>query len=110
MTGKKQHEVAAAENALRHGMASEIHYAMSLRRISTATLARETEIAEPRLVDLLSGRARERLDFNLAEISRIGEFLGHYVNIEFVPADTWAPTPPPLDATGKQIPMFEEAP
>ena len=105
MTAK---ETPAAETAIRHSMASEIHYAMALRRISTSTLSRETGIKEIRLEDLLSGRTRERLDFTLAEISRIGEFLGHSVHIEFVAADAWAPTPPPLDVTGKQIPMFEE--
>lgn len=105
---KHQHTVPAAETALRHSMASEIHYAMSLRRISIDTLARETDIKEVRLMDLLSGRPRERLDFTLAEVSKIGEFLGHSVHVEFVAADEWAPTPPPLDATGKQLPMFEE--
>lgn len=108
MTYKKQHEVASTEDALRHNMASEIHYAMSLRRVSTSTLARETGIKEIRFIDLLSGRSRERLDFTLAEIARIGEFLGHYIHIELVAADAWTPAPPPLDTTGKQIPMFEE--
>ena len=107
MTSK---EVPAAEIALRHNMASEIHYAMATRRISTETLAREMGIKLLRIEDLLTGRTRERMDFTLAEISRIGEFLGHSINIEFVPADVWAPTPPPLDPTGKQIPMFEDVP
>lgn len=105
---KKHPEVPPAETALRHSMASEIHYAMSLRRVSISTLARETGIKEIRLMDLLSGRSRERLDFTLTEVSKIGEFLGHSVHIEFVAADEWAPTPPPLDTTGKQLPMFEE--
>jgi hypothetical protein len=108
MTKHKKTPATPAEISLRHNTASEIHYAMALRRISTATLARETGIREVRLEDLLSAKSRERLDFTLSEVSRIGEFLGHAVRVEFVPAEAWEPVAPPLDPTGKQIPMFEE--
>ena len=108
MTKHEKSLPTPAEMQLRHNAASEVHYAMALRRISTATLARETGIKEVRLEDLLSAKSRERLDFTLSEVSRIGEFLGQSVRIEFVPTEAWDPVAPPLDASGKQLPMFKE--
>ena len=105
---KKHPEVPPAETALRHSMASEIHYAMSLRRVSIGTLARETGIKEIRLMDLLSGRSRERLDFTLTEVSKIGEFLGHSVHIEFVAADEWALPRLPSIQLGSSFPCLRK--